>query len=307
MTSSIPYIRDFKFVYGKAERISANVRRLTANNPGPFTGWGTNVYLVGESELAIIDPGPDTDDHFEVLLKAVGTKSVSNIFVTHHHRDHSPMAPRLGEHFKCQTIGFGSPLNSANAQAGGFEEADHADFVPDVIAQDKQVFTGDGWWIKCLHTPGHTSNHMCYAVIPDNGLICGDHVLAWSTSVVIPPDGNMADYMSSLALVKQQNFAELWPGHGPAITDPKPFLEAYIQHRMLRDQQILLQLQTGPKTIKQLVPIIYADIDIKLYPAASISMLSHLIRLCQIGQVKCDGKPGLGRIWSLAQDYTVQD
>ncbi|VAV87856.1 MBL-fold metallo-hydrolase superfamily [hydrothermal vent metagenome] len=296
---TIPYIRQFEFTYGQAEKISPYVRRLVANNPGPFTAWGTNVYLVGSGELVVIDPGPDTDQHFETLLKAIKPAKVSAVFVTHHHMDHSPMAPRLAAHFGCKTHGFGSSKRNKNDDTDQLEAGVDTRFCPDIRVRDGQVFTGDTWQIKCIHTPGHTSNHMCYLVEPDNGLICGDHVMAWATSVVLPPDGNMRDYLASLAKVQHLHPAALWPGHGPAVTDVQPFLTAYIQHRAMRDAQILAQLQQGQNKIKQMVKNIYTDIDPRLYPAAGYSVLAHLIGLAETGQVKCSKTPTINSRFDL--------
>ncbi len=293
----IPYIHEFDFAYGEASWISGNVRRLVANNPGPFTGWGTNVYFIGRSELIIIDPGPDTDEHFALLCKIIGDCPLRAVLVTHHHRDHSPMAPRLADHFGCKTIGFGPPL--VCAADNGFEEADHTGFSPDIRIRDGQVFDYEEVSIECIHTPGHTSNHMCYAVFPDNGLVCGDHVLSWATSVVIPPDGRMGEYLDSLELVKQRSFCRLWPGHGPEIPNPEPFLTAYLAHRAMRDAQIMQQLACGPQKISQMVPVIYAQTDKKLYPAASVSMLAHLIHLRETGHVACIDEPALSSLWYL--------
>lgn len=295
---TIPYIRKFDFDYGHAERISPNVRRLVANNPGPFTGWGTNVYLIGSSDLILVDPGPDTDPHFEILLAAIGTASVSAVFVTHHHMDHSPMAPRLAAHFGCKTFGFG-PTTQTDAGDHSLEAGTDAGFCPDIRIKDQQVIAGDGWQMICVHTPGHTSNHVCYALQPDNGLICGDHVLAWSTSVIIPPDGKMDDYLHSLRKVRAMDFRQLWPGHGPAIDQPKPFLSAYLDHRAKRDQQIISQLKSGTSQIKQMVPMIYPDLDRRLAPAAAVSVLSHLILMVKTGLVRCSGPPGIDANWQL--------
>ncbi|PHR57394.1 MAG: MBL fold metallo-hydrolase [Robiginitomaculum sp.] len=300
MVQPIPYILEFEFTYGAATRISPNVRRLVTNNPGPFTGWGTNVYLIGQDQLVIIDPGPNTDPHFDVLCEAIGPANLVGIFVTHHHKDHSPMARRLATQYRCKTYGFGPPECPQNPTDVALEAGEDMQFEPDIRLRDGEVFSKGNWQIECVHTPGHTSNHMCYRVLPDNGLVCGDHVLAWSTSVVIPPDGRMSDYLQSLQKVQSLQPAHLWPGHGPAIDDPKPFLSAYLAHRALRDTEILAQLQSGHKRIKQMVPEMYANIDSRLYPAASVSVFSHLIRLIEIGQVVCEAEPTIDALYRLA-------
>ncbi len=300
MVQPIPYIRDFEFSYGEATQISPNVQRLVTNNPGPFTGWGTNVYLIGDDHLVVIDPGPDTDEHFEVLCTAIGPAKLLGVFVTHHHRDHSPMARRLAAQYTCKTYGFGPPICPQNPTDVPLEAGEDMQFEPDIRLQDGEVFDGENWQIECVYTPGHTSNHMCYRVMPDNGLVCGDHVLAWSTSIVIPPDGRMSDYLQSLQKVQSLQLAHLWPGHGPAIDDTEPFLSAYLDHRALRDKEILAQLKNGHGQIKQMVPMIYADIDPRLYPAASVSVFSHLIRLIETGQVICEAEPTIDALYRLA-------
>ncbi len=300
MSAAIPYIRDFEPRYGQLVRIAPHVRRLVANNPGRFSGWGTNVYVIGSGAVSIVDPGPDTAEHFATLKAVLQDERVERVLVTHHHLDHSPLAPRLAAHYGCKTYGFGPPLH---ALAGGevrLEAGDDHRFAPDVRIGDGTVFAGDGWSIEAVHTPGHTSNHMCYAVQPDNGLICGDHVLAWSTSVVSPPDGDMGAYLRSLEMVRQRGFAQLWPGHGPAVTDPAPFIDAYIAHRHARNRQILEALQEGHSRIKQMVPRIYADVDKRLYPAACHSVLAHMIQMVRDGRVACDGAPELDSDYRLA-------
>ncbi|MDQ7017807.1 MAG: MBL fold metallo-hydrolase [Robiginitomaculum sp.] len=293
MASPIPYIREFDPKYGKLVRISANVRRLTAQNPSPFSGWGTNVYIIGQNAVDLIDPGPDTDAHFDTLIKVLGDEKVRRIFVTHHHLDHSPMANRLAVHFGCQTYGYGRPKTPLTPAGVQMEAGDDDAFTPAIKVQDGEIFEGDGWSLEAIHTPGHTSNHMCYAVQEDNGLICGDHIMAWATSVISPPDGDMKDYLASLHKVLDRRFSTLWPGHGAAITAPTPFIEAYIAHRHARNAQILEQLAQGQSQIKAMVPIMYADVDPGLYPAACHSVLAHMIHMVKTGAVQCDGVPKL--------------
>ncbi len=298
--ADIPFIRDFEPKYGALVRISKNVRRLVANNSGPFTAWGTNVYVVGKDEVFVFDPGPNLNAHFEVLLQSLGNEKVNGIFITHHHMDHSPLAARLAQHFGCLTYGIGAPEKPAAGQDIKLEAGEDYSFQPKVTIKDGQVFTGNGWSIEAVHTPGHTSNHVCYGVLGDNGLICGDHIMGWATSVVIPPDGDMDDYLRSLQKVQLRNYDVLWPGHGAPIDQPARFIRAYIDHRQKRNMQILQQLGKGQRRIKDIVPVIYADTDPGLYPAASISVLSHMIFLIKSGKVIGDGPPGLKTSYHLA-------
>lgn len=300
MAVTIPFIRDFDPQYGQLVSVSDNVRRLVANNPGRFSAWGTNIYVVGHNEVSIIDPGPDTDAYFQTLISALNGERVTRVFVTHHHSDHSPMANRLAAHFGCPTLGFGPPRRQLASGNVVLEAGDDLAFSPQVKINDGEVFEGDGWNIEAVFTPGHTSNHVCYAVQGDEGLICGDHILGWATSVVIPPDGDMGEYLHSLEKVLARQYRVLWPGHGAAITDTKSFIKAYIAHREARNAQILAQLKTGQSQIKKMVPILYADVDKGLYPAASLSVLAHLIHMVQTGLVDCHGAPDLDSQYQLA-------
>lgn len=290
MAASIPFIRDFDPQYGQLVPISANVRRLVANNSGRFSAWGTNVYVVGQNEVNVIDPGPNNDEHFQTLIRTLGEERVTRVFVTHHHMDHSPMADRLAAHFDCKTYGYGPPKRQLVGGNVRLEAGDDLTFCPRVKVRDGEVFEGAGWSIEAVYTPGHTSNHVCYAVQPDNGLICGDHVLGWSTSVVSPPDGDMGEYLHSLQKVSDRNYATLWPGHGAAIPDTQRFIKAYIDHRHERNAQILAQLKLGQTNIKKMVPVLYADIDKGLYPAACHSVFAHMIHMVKTGEVVCDGE-----------------
>lgn len=301
MAMPIPYIREFEFTRGVLQPVSANVRRLVANNPGPFSGWGTNVYVIGHGTVCVIDPGPDNDAHFANLLEQLGGETVSRVFVTHHHMDHSPMAPRLAAHFGCKTYGFGPPLTQSPGGNVRLEAGDDLRFAPDVRLDDGQTFAlAEGGHIEAVHTPGHTSNHVCYAVLPDNGLVCGDHIMAWATSVVSPPDGNMRAYLDSLEKVLGRQYDTLWPAHGAPITDPAPFIRAYIAHRHARNAQIIECLRAGQSKISAMVPVIYADVDKRLHPAACHSVLAHMIYMLEKGEVTCSGTPGLGSDYFLA-------
>lgn len=299
----IPYLRQFDFAYGRPDQVSPLIQRVIADNPGPFTFTGTGTYIVGRqgpgAEVAVIDPGPDDAAHLAALLKALRGRTVSHILVTHAHRDHAPLARPLA-----YAVGGAPILAAASPQrtihaSGGLDEEDDADFRPDVTLSDGERIDGDGWTLEALATPGHASSHMAFVLRQENALFSGDHVMGWSTTVVAPPDGDMADYMKSLDTVLVRGFSTIWPTHGPAITQVAPFLKAYRDHRLEREAQIMARLAAGDRTIAQMVPILYAAVDQRLWPAASLSVLAHLIKLEKEGLAQASPRPELGATWSL--------
>ena len=289
----IPFVTEFEFEYGKAKKLSPMVTRVIANNPGPFTYTGTGVYIVGDNEVAVIDPGPTTPEHIAAIDKALDGKTVTHVLVTHHHIDHSPMAAPLAAKHGCKVYGYGQQPQLPDGGEIRLEAGDDLTFKPDVEIRDGHIFEGKGWTIKAIHTPGHTSNHMCYALEEENTLFSGDHIMGWSTSVVSPPDGNMADYLRCLNVIKDHNFSIIRPTHGPAITEVTPFVQAYIDHRLERERQICEALADGLKTINDIVARMYADIDKRLHPAAAHSVLAHLIHMEATGRVNCCGNKTL--------------
>ena len=217
MAGQIPFVRDMDFDYGAVTEISPLVRRVIANNPGPFTFTGTGVYIVGRGTVAVIDPGPDTSEHFDALKTALQGETVSHVIVTHHHMDHSPLAHPLAEWAGCKVYGKPAPHHEESAvqmDAG----SDHG-FKPHVELTDGDVLEGPGWTLETIETPGHTSNHLCFALKEENALFSGDHIMGWSTTVISPPDGDMRDYFESLDKVRARGFDTLIPTHGPPITD----------------------------------------------------------------------------------------
>jgi glyoxylase-like metal-dependent hydrolase (beta-lactamase superfamily II) len=292
MAANIPFVRDMDFTYGEVQRVSPRIRRVIANNPGPFTYKGTGVYVVGEGEVAVIDPGPDIPGHLDVLLKAVGGERVTHIFVTHGHLDHSPAARPLAEATGATIHACGEPVRPTEADVR-MEAGDDLAFHPDVEVHDGERFSGQGWTIEAVFTPGHTSHHFAYALLEENALFTGDHIMGWSTTVISPPDGDMDDYLKSLEKVRDRNFDVLWPTHGPPVREVRPFVQAYIDHRLDRERQILEQLRAGRTSIRAMVPVIYADVDARLHPAACHSVLAHMIRLVKLGAVRCEGEPGV--------------
>ena len=287
----IPYVREIDFEYGRVDRVSPLIRRVIARNPGPFTYTGTGTYIVGEGQVAVIDPGPDMADHLDAILAATSGERISHILITHHHSDHSPLARALAAHSGATV--YGRAVASTPEEGAIKLEAGYDTFTPDVTVETGSVVSGPGWTLEAIHTPGHTSNHVCYALAEENALFTGDHIMGWSTTVITPPDGDMGDYLASLDRVRARRFATLWPTHGAPVTDPDPFIAAYAAHRLDRERQILDRLAAGDATIKAMVPVIYAAVDPKLYGAAAHSVLAHMIELVKTGAVACDGAPGL--------------
>ena len=295
----IPFVKDFDPEYGVCRRVSPRIRRVVANNPGPFTFTGTGTYIVGNGTVAVIDPGPDDGAHLEALLAAVEGETVSHVLVTHTHRDHAPLARPFADAVGALVLAARPPARETHA-SGGLDEAEDQTFRPDVILNDGDRLAGPDWTLETLATPGHASNHLAFALIEENALFSGDHVMGWATSVVAPPDGDMGAYMESLDRVTARGFDVLWPTHGAPVTEAAPFLEAYRAHRLEREAQILMRLAAGDQTIGEMVPVLYAAVDERLWPAASLSVLAHLIDLVRRGAVVCDGEPGLASAFRLA-------
>ncbi|HEY5288446.1 MAG TPA: MBL fold metallo-hydrolase [Caulobacteraceae bacterium] len=287
----IPYVRDLDFEYGRCDEVSPLIRRVVANNPGPFTYLGTGTYIVGHGEVAVIDPGPDQAEHLGAILSAVDGERVSHILVTHHHADHSPLARALAAATGAPV--HGCAVATAPVQDAVKLEAGYDDFTPDISVCGGAKIDGRGWTIEAIPTPGHTSNHICYALAEENALFSGDHIMGWSTTVITPPDGDMGAYLASLEKVRDRGFSTLWPTHGPPIRDVRPFIDAYIAHRRERENQILGQLAAGETRIKAMVPKLYAAVDQRLWPAAAHSVLAHMLELVKTGRVKSEAAPGL--------------
>lgn len=287
---AIPFDRDFDAPFGENIALTPHISRVLAPNPGPFTFKGTGVYIVGAGrDAAIIDPGPDISEHVEALKRALDGRRLTHILVTHTHSDHSPAAAPLKEWSGARTYAFG-PHGSGKAEEGvKVEEGGDRDFVPDVRVKDGEVIAGDGFSFECVYTPGHTSNHMCFALMEEKALFTGDHVMGWSTTVVTPPDGDMAAYMASLRKLLARDDQILWPTHGGPVKNPKPFLQAYIDHRLAREAQILVCIAGGLTTIPEMVARMYADVDKRLHPAAARSVEAHLIQLVGERRVTKDG------------------
>jgi glyoxylase-like metal-dependent hydrolase (beta-lactamase superfamily II) len=285
---AIPFIREFDAPYGAHVRLTPLIGRVLARNPGPFTFKGTGVYIVGQREVAVIDPGPLIDEHVDALKRALEGKSVRSILVTHTHADHSPAAQLLKEWCGAKTFAFGPHGSGHHEDGPRVEEGGDREFMPDVRLKDGEVVSGAGWTIEAVHTPGHTSNHLCFGLREERALFSGDHVMGWSTTVVTPPDGNMREYMASLKKLQARDDTVLYPTHGSPIADPAPFLQAYLEHRLVREGQILTCLRSGVDTIPAIVERLYADVDKRLHPAAARSVLAHLIQLGEDGRVRAE-------------------
>ena len=294
----IPFVRDIRFEYGKVDQVSPRIRRVVANNPGPFTFTGTGTYIVGQGEVAVIDPGPDMADHLDAILAATRGETISAILTTHTHLDHSPLAHPLAERTGAPIYGRAAP--GAAAHASRVEEGDDGLFRPDIDVAEGQLIEGPDWTLEAIATPGHISNHVCYALRQEKALFSGDHVMGWSTTVISPPDGDMTDYYASLDKVAARGFDILWPTHGPPITEVPPFLAAYKAHRLDRERQILEQIAAGRGRIAEMIPVIYAAVDPRLHPAAAGSVLAHLIHLQREGVVVSDGAAGMASDFRLA-------
>jgi glyoxylase-like metal-dependent hydrolase (beta-lactamase superfamily II) len=291
MAAKIPFVRDLEFAYGVPQQVSPLIRRVVANNPGPFTFTGTGVYIVGKGEVALLDPGPDSPENLDMLMRATEGERVTHIFVTHSHMDHSPAAHPLAERTGAKVHACSLPPVPSDCEGVRMEAGDDLSFRPDVPVTDGERFSGPGWTIEAVATPGHTNHHTGYALLEENALFSGDHIMGWSTTVISPPDGDMTAYINSLVKVRDRGFDTLWPTHGPPVRNVRPFLDAYLEHRLERERQVIEQLRSGKRLIKDMVSVIYADVDKRLHPAACHSVLAHIIRLVELGRVGCDGPP----------------
>ncbi|MEI9404193.1 MBL fold metallo-hydrolase [Mesorhizobium argentiipisi] len=300
---ALEFDTSFDPAYGRAIAVAPGVLRVTARNPSPFTFHGTNSYLVGRDTLAVIDPGPEDDAHLETLLAAIAGRPVSHIFVSHTHRDHSPLAARLKELTGAPTLAEGPHRPARALRIGEVNPLDaSADlaFVPDVVLADNALTEGDGWAIRTVLTPGHTANHAAFALDGTGTLFSADHVMAWSTSIVAPPDGAMADYMSSIDKLLARDDRLLLPGHGGAVAAPQSLMRGLKTHRKMRERAILERIRAGDRTITEMVAAIYFDTDPRLHGAAGLSVLAQLEDLVARGLVVTDGDPAIDGVFAPA-------
>ncbi len=296
MAEDIPFNRDDAAVAGQVEQLSPLVRRILCDNPGPFTFKGTVTYVVGKGRVAIIDPGPDDPRHIAAVLEAVKGETVEAILVTHTHRDHSPATPAIKAATGAPVYAEGPhraarPLNLGETNV--LDASGDKDFVPDIVVKDGDVVSGTGWTLESVFTPGHTANHMAFSLREEETLFSGDHVMAWSTSIVAPPDGAMGDYMASLDKLRGREETLFWPGHGGPVREPAKFMRALSHHRKLREAAIMKRLASGDRQIPEIVAAIYEGLDPRLKSAAGLSVFAHLEDLVAKGLATSDGAPSL--------------
>jgi glyoxylase-like metal-dependent hydrolase (beta-lactamase superfamily II) len=304
MSDDIPFDKSFNLPPGRVEEVAPGVRRLLANNPSPFTFTGTISYIVGRGRVAVIDPGPPDEAHIAALLDAVRGETVTHILVTHTHRDHSPAVPRIKAATGALVLAEGPhrparPLHVGEAPR--LDASNDIEFRPDRALADGEIVSGSGWTIEAVATPGHTANHMAFAFKEANVLFSGDHVMAWSTPIVAPPDGAMSDYMASLAKLAMRTEPVYLPGHGGAVREAPRFVRSYIRHRQAREASILRRLAKGEADIPAIVRAIYIGLDSRLTKAAGLSVLAHLEDLVTRGLVATDGEPALDRRYRLSR------
>lgn len=302
MADDIAFDKTFDLVPGQVEEVAPGVRRLLCDNPSPFTFKGTVSYIVGRGEVAIIDPGPDDPRHIAALLDAVRNESVTHVFVTHTHVDHSPGAARVKEATGAPTFAEG-PHRAARpihiGEAKRLEASADSDFAPDHPLSDGEVIACKGFAVEAIATPGHTANHMAFALKGTGLLFSGDHVMAWNTSIIAPPDGAMSDYMHSLDKLLHRSERVYLPGHGGVVRDAPDFVRQYIAHRHAREAAILATLHGGEAAIPELVRAIYVGLDPRLEGAAGLSVLAHLEDLVARGFVATDGPPAVASVYRL--------
>ena len=290
---TLEFIHDSNAIYGKVLGLKPHLHRLTAKNPSPFTYTGTGTYIVGGSSVAVIDPGPIIEEHIEGIIKALEGKTLSHIIITHTHLDHSPAAIPLAKELGASILAFGP---HGIGKSGGVmdeevEEGADKNFKPTRILKDSEYIEGEGWTLKAIHTPGHTSNHMCFLWIEENVLFTGDHIMGWSTSIVSPPDGDMGAYMASLEKIKAIGAKVLYPTHGPAINNSDKFIDELIKHRLNREKNIYEAVKAGHNSLQNITKIVYTHIGPGLIRAAERNTLAHLIYLIEQGNITSDIPP----------------
>jgi len=304
MADDIPFDRNFDVPPGRMDRVAPHVRRILAPNKGPFTFTGTCTYVIGQGEVAVIDPGPDDPAHIEALLKNLAGETIRHVLVTHTHRDHSPAVKTIVATTGAKTFGEGPHRAARPMQLDEKTRLDASadlDFMPDVRLKDGDVVKGKGYALEAVATPGHTMNHLAFALGGTKILFSGDHVMAWSTSIVAPPDGAMGDYMASLHKLKKRPETLFYPGHGPAVQNAHAFVDRYIAHRDARETAIRRTLEKGESDIPNLVRAIYIGLDPRLVGAAGLMTLAQLEDLFERGVIATNGgEPSLSSRFRLA-------
>jgi len=291
--SKLAFNSEMNFDYGVAVEVVPGVRRMVANNPGPFTFKGTNTYIVGHGEVAVIDPGPDDQEHLKALAAALEGEKITHILVTHTHRDHTDAVAPLKEHSNAPVLAFGETGKSRGVRTtspSGKAFVD-LDFTPDERLRDGDAIKGKGWSLDAIHTPGHAPDHLCFALTGERTVFSGDHVMGWNTTVVAPPEGHMGEYLASLERLLERRDKLFLPGHGGRIEMPQRAVRAYLMHRKMRESAIFACLESGDRFIPQIVAKIYSRLESKLVPAAAFSVLAHLEFLVERGLVQSEDFP----------------
>ena len=303
MNDDIPFDKSFSLAPDQVQELAPSVRAIAADNPGPFTFKGTVSYIVGRDRVAIIDPGPDDAAHVAALLDAVRGETVTHIFVTHTHRDHSPAAAKIKVATGAKVFAQGPHRLARPLHTGEMRRLDASadlDFRPDTALADGETVSGHGWTLEAVTTPGHTANHMAFAFKEANLLFAGDHVMAWSTTIVAPPDGAMTDYMASLQKLVRRSEPLYLSGHGAPVRDAPRYVQYLIRHRQAREASILHRLAKGAADIPTIVRAVYIGLDPRLVGAAALSVLAHLEELVARGAVTTEGPPSISGIYRLA-------
>ncbi|MEQ8840005.1 MAG: MBL fold metallo-hydrolase [Acidimicrobiales bacterium] len=306
---------DFAPRHGELVDVSPLLRRIVCNNPSKFTFHGTGTYVIGRGDVAVVDPGPRDERHVAELVTALAGERVRQILITHTHGDHSPAAARLAAETGAPVLGFGPHPESATSETDDDVDPDHdwdtgeertepteeeqakaladhekhrpdVDFAPDHRLTHGDVVEGPGWTVEALHTPGHISNHLCFALAEEKAVLSGDHVMGWSTTIIPPPDGDLGAYLTSLQLLLDRDDETLYPTHGAPITDPAPYVRSLLEHRLAREQQILDRLAVGPQSVRELVAALYDTVARELWRPAARSVISHLIALRESGRAR---------------------
>lgn len=302
MTDPLDLKTSMDFAYGQPTPMSPGVVRVVANNPGPFTFRGTNTYLVGTSALGVVDPGPDDADHVDAVLAAANGRAITHILITHAHRDHIDGAERLKAITGANTYAFGRTEKAIASLA--FSPSGKAfvndGFVPDVRVSHGDRIGNDEWELEALHTPGHAPDHLCFAIAGRRTVFSGDHVMAWNTTVIAPPEGHMADYLQSLQVLLDRSDRLYLPGHGGRLDQPQRMVKAFLIHRRMREQEILDHIRGGSGTIQQIVPAVYKGLEPRMMPAAALSVQAHVEHLIDRGLVVCAGSPSSTHVLSPA-------
>ncbi|MDZ4791440.1 MAG: MBL fold metallo-hydrolase [Hyphomicrobiales bacterium] len=296
MKPAPPFNREVDFHYGVLETVSSGLRRIVADNGGPFTFKGTNTYVIGHGEVAVVDPGPDDERHRKALLTALAEKGerVTYILLTHAHPDHSAGIPALKALTGALTLGCGRDnTGTVSPQTPSGKDLIDVHFKPDRRLADDERFRVGDTNVVALHTPGHAPDHLCFALPDAKVMLSGDHVMGWNTSVVAPPEGNMGHYFKSLEKLLPRDETVYFPGHGGRVEEPQRLVKAFIVHRRWREAEIIQCLRDGLSTVHRIVPRIYAQLDSALHGAAALSVYAHIERLHEIGRVQSPGRLGM--------------